>query len=142
MNTLKYILSLVFVFLIQLSILETESFSFSKESECVIDYKGAFKNSEQVYAKLFHSIENDKLASISCSSLFILGFSSRENADLVDAWKKLFKEGDAISDILRKDKNVLKWVSKQGNIPQNSLDDLITNLDSKTAEKARAFLDN
>lgn len=115
---MKYILSLVFVFLIQLSIIEAKSYSFSKESGYFIDHKGAFRNSGQVYGNLFYSIENDKLANIFCSSVFKFGFSSRENPDLDDAWKKLDDLGEAIIPAsLRKDPNFL---SKFDDVAKNN----------------------
>ena len=54
---------------------------------------------------------------------------------MVDSWKRLLKEGNPVSDVLRKDTKVLEWVSKQGDkVPQSGLDDLIKQVDGPIKE--------
>ena len=54
---------------------------------------------------------------------------------MVRAWDKLFKEGNTVSDLLRKDIPTLEWFSKHGdNIPQSAADDLISAIDKPIKE--------
>lgn len=55
--------------------------------------------------------------------------------DVVKAWEKVFKEGNAVSDILRKDIPTLEWLAKHGdNIPQSAADDLLSAIDKPIKE--------
>ncbi len=53
----------------------------------------------------------------------------------MEAWTKLFKNGDVISDVLRKRTDVLEWFSKHGDdIPKSVIDDsngLLANLSGR-----------
>ena len=60
---------------------------------------------------------------------------SRFTEGMVRAWEKLFKEGNAVSDLLRKDIPTLEWFSKHGdNIPQSAADDLLSAIDKPIKE--------
>jgi hypothetical protein len=63
------------------------------------------------------------------------GITAVNRVDRLKAWEKLFKDGDAISDVLRKRTDVLEWFAKHGDdIPQSAADDLLTNLNGKTIQ--------
>jgi hypothetical protein len=54
---------------------------------------------------------------------------------LLAAWKKVFKEDNALSDILRKNTKVLEWISKHdNNIPQSAIEDLLVQIDKPIKE--------
>jgi hypothetical protein len=109
MNTLKYILTFIFVFLIQLFVIETKSFSFSKESSYFFGRNDSFRSIEEVYANPFYYIENDKFAATSYLSVFALGFSLRDNTELVESWKRML---DA-PEWSRKNADLLELISNQ-----------------------------
>lgn len=61
---------------------------------------------------------------------------AKNSGYLYDAWKKLLKDGDAISTVLRKNIGVLEYFSKHGdNIPQSVADDLLDNLNGKEVQE-------
>ena len=58
-----------------------------------------------------------------------------EKVGCVKAWEKLFKEGNSISELLRKNTFVLEWFARQGDdIPQNVADALIASIDKPIKE--------
>ncbi len=60
----------------------------------------------------------------------------KNSPELINSWMKLFKEGDVVSDALRKDINSLEWFSKNvDGIADNVADDLLSNLNGKTIER-------
>jgi hypothetical protein len=116
MNVLKYILSILFVFLILFSGLEAKSIAVFEKMSCLSNGSGTSKKSEQVYRDLIYSNENDKLVVTSYSSVFTLDLSFRDSHDLVDGWKKLDNAGLAT---LRMDPT---WLQRVGDWIDKGLD--------------------